>query len=305
MSANTFTNYSTPGNSGYLKYGLNNIGIAKKVILFPKGMTIADKATAILPATWTGLAKNPMATRIHPFVLALDVKPTPGATKMQKTALGGSIPLLEEPIEFTLTYNVNQVLASIYRKFNFKQWDIVFVDTFGNILGTTPDGTKFKGLSTTSVHWGQMSFPDGSKSAENMLYISLAEPMEWNAAPAMIEGNSLDWFPLSMEGTTAVNVTVSGATTAGFTASVNAAGLGVSDPRSAYPGLAKADFVCLKAGVSQSLSGATMTDNGDGTYGFAITLGTGNYTLGLVAAGSNSVSAYNVECPTVGTFTVS
>jgi hypothetical protein len=200
---------------------------------------------------------------------------------------------------------LNPILATLLEKNNFKKWDVVFIDTFGNVYGWTPDGTKFQGLSTTSVYFGQMSYADGSKSAENMLTISLAEPREWNRNPAMIEGNSLDWFPLSMEGTTAVKLTVSGATTAGFTVSVNALGRALTDPQGAYPGLAKADFVCLKSGQAQSLSGATMTDNGDGTYSFAITLGTGSYTLGLVSAAANSVTSYNIECPTVASFTVS
>jgi hypothetical protein len=228
-----------------------------------------------------------------------------GTTVFQKTALSGSIPVREEPATFSFTLNVSPILATLLAQNNFKKWDVWFVDAIGNILGWTPDGIKFQGLSTTSVYFGQMTFPDGSKTGENTLTISLADTTQWNLHPALLMSNSLDWLPLQLEGTTAVKLTVSAATTAGFTVSVNAAGLALNDPQGAYPALAKADFVCLKGSNAQSLSAATMTDNGDGTYSFAVTLGTGNYTLGLVAASANSVVAYNIECPTVASFTVS
>jgi hypothetical protein len=305
MSVNTFSNYGQPGYSGYLKYGLNNLSVAKKVILVPPGTSIADVATAILEATWKTLCKNPMATRAHPYPLAIDVKVEGGTTIFQKTALSGSIPIREEVVTLALTYNVNPILATLLAKNNFKKWDVILVDALGNILGWTPDGTKMQGLSTSSVYFGQMSFADGSKSAENLLTISFSDPTQWNRNPAMIEGNSLDWLPLQLEGTTAVKLTVSGATTGGFTVSVNAMGLALTNPQGAYPALVKADFVCLKSGQAQSLSAGTLTDNGDGTYSYAGTLGTGSYTLGLVGASAISVVAYNIECPTVATFTVS
>jgi hypothetical protein len=148
-----------------------------------------------------------------------------------------------------------------------------------------------------------MTFNDGSKSAENQLTISLADPSEWNNAPALLQGIGLNWFPLAMEGTEAVKVTVNASSTSAFTVSVNAFGLDISDPRSAYVGLAKADFVLTKGGAVQSLSSATMVDNADGTYTFTMTNTSGNFTVSLVNPPSAiSVVAYNIECPVAATF---
>jgi hypothetical protein len=301
---NTFTGYSTPGYSGYEKYGLNNLSVIKKAALFPKGTTIASISTAKLQATWLALAKNPLSTRIHPTPLIADVKTTGGTTIFEKLKLSGNAPIREDVTEFELTLDIEPIYAANLEQFNYKNWDIVFIDALNNILGTTPDGIAFKGLSTTSVHFGQMSWSDGTKAALNLLHISLADPMEWKMSPAKITGTSLNWHPLQLDGTTGVNCTVTSSSSAGFTVNVYPFGKDILDTYVAFPGLSKTDFILLKGGVSQPLTGATMTDGGDGSYSFAMTLASGSYTIQLVNANAISVLTYNIESPNPGTFTI-
>ena len=301
---NNYVGYGNPGRTGYEKYGINDLSVARKVILLPPGTTIANAATAKLQATWTALAKNPFATRAFPFPLAVECKPSGGTTIMAKTALSGDVPIREEVSSIALSYVVNPILAAELRKCNFKKWDVILIDAFDNIIGWTPDGTKLKGLTTTSVFFGQMAHSDGSKARENELMITFANPKEFNDNPFIIMGSGLDWYPTQLDGTTGVKMTITASVGTGFTVSVNAAGMDVADPRGAYVGLAKADFVVTKDGNSFSLSAATMTDNGDGTYTFVVTCGTGVYIVSLVTAANNSVVAYNIEASRTGTFTI-
>ena len=304
---NNFTNYDAPGYSGSGKYGFNNLMASKKIVLVPVGYTFANMAAVQAYVNWATGIKGPIANRLQPLPLAFEVKQEGGTTKFQQTPLSGKIPVLEEVAGLILTYNVDPIWASLMRGNNFKRFDVIVIDDSGTIMGTTPDGTKFKGLSTTSVFFGQMTFADGIKSAENQLYISFADPLEWNNAPAKVDGAGLSWFPKALDGVSPVRLTCSGSSATGFTVSVNAWGLNASDPNSAYPGLVKADFILTKAGSPVALTGATCTDNNDGTYTFTGLSGlSGAYTVSLVICSAISVVAYAIEVPTAGqgTFTV-
>ena len=305
MNVNNFTNVVTPGYSQYQKYGKNNLSLAKKVILLPPGTIIATQAAASMQSTWVGLAKNPMLSRIHPFPLAFDAKPTPGKSKFQKTALSGNQFVMEDVDELEMSFNIDPILASILYQYNNLSWDVVKVDSNRNILGTTPDGITFKGLKTTMVHLSPMAYADGSKMSENILTISFADPLEFALNPAQISGFDLNWNPLDLQGTDAVKMTVTNPVATGFTVSVNTFGMDLNSPGSGYAGLVKADFVLKKSGSNVSLTAATMVDNGDGSYTFAGLTGlTGAYTIGLVPTASISVLAYNIDVPVLGTFTV-
>jgi hypothetical protein len=300
---NTFTSYGNPGHAGYQKYGINDLSVARKIILLEPGTSIANIAAVKSQATWIALCKNPMATRIHPFPLAVDCKPGGGTTIMAKTSLSGEIPIREDVNSLTLTYNVNPILAMQLRQFNRKKWDVVLVDAFENIIGWTPDGTTFRGFTATSIFFGQMSNSDGAKARENELTINFANPKEWNDSPALVMGDALTWYPTQLDGTTGVNLTVVSSSSSACTIKVTAAGLDSTDPRAAFTGLAKADFTATKDGSSFSLTGSTFVDNGDGSYLITISMTAGVYIFTLVAPASISVAAYNIEPLATCTFT--
>jgi hypothetical protein len=303
---NSYANYGAPGYSGYSKFPLGNMSVFKKPIFHPVGQYVADRATALLEATWKAAAKNPMATRVHFLPIATTVKPTGGQPVMGKTALGGDRVIREDVIVIIFTYEqMDQQLLVNLRKFNKKKFDVSFIDAFGNWVGFTPDGTKFGGFSTSEIFLGGTMLSDGAKLNENELAIVLTDPNQLNENRAILSKDAMSFYPMSMEGTTAATIVVSAATTSGFTASVNVSGMLAADPASAFVGLAKADFVLKKAGVVVALTSATMVDNGDGTYAFTITQTSGSYTLELVAAAANSVVAYNIETPVAATFSIS
>jgi hypothetical protein len=302
--SNTFTNYGNPGHSGYARYGINNLSVARKVILLPPGTQIATSTLVATQATWTTLIKNPMATRVHPLPLAIDVKPGGADTVFSKTKLSGNVPIRSEPYSLELDYDINQILHTELLKFNFKKWDVVLVDAFDNIMGYTPDGTKFQGFSTVSVHFSDMEIGTEAKEWSTKLTINFANNKEWNMSPAMVSGDSLSWYPSLMDGTTGVNLAITASTTAAWTISVIDAGYNASDPRGQRTGLAKADFTATKDGSAHSLSGATMVDNGNGTYTFTETNTAGVFVVTLVACASISVTTYNIEPLATCTFTL-
>jgi hypothetical protein len=204
--------------------------------------------------------------------------------------------------------DINPLVASKLRKtINFKNWDVFFGDENGNILGTTPDGIKFKSLSCTDIHLGKMEFSDGTKARENMLSVVLTDPKEWNDNPALIPVQSLTaGFNINtLDGVYDVNMTASNPSIAGFSLKVILDGFADTHPTGQFTGLVKADFVLTKLPSTViNNSGVTLTDNGDGTYAFAATLAAGDYTVALVAAGSISTSDFPIEALAVATFTV-
>jgi hypothetical protein len=97
-------------------------------------------------------------------------------------------------------------------------------------------------------------------------------------------------------------------TTTGFVVSVNYDGIPTNNPVSQIVGLAKADFILTNSLTKAviSLSGATMTDNGDGTYTFtgATIPATASYSVSLVATAAISVVSYQLDTLNAGTFTL-
>ena len=306
MSINTFTNYGAPGHAGYAKFGPNGLSVVRKAIFFPAGQTIATQALVESESNWTTITKAPMATRVHPFPLAVDVKVTGGNAIMAKTALSGDRVIREDALTLQLDFDIDVNLAAMLRSFNKKKLDVAFVDAFGNMLGTTPDGTKFKGFTTGEVFVGPREWSDGSKLALNPLYIVLTNPLEWNDFAAVVKADSFTWLPSNLSGTYAVNIICSSTSSTGFKAQVLVAGLDATDPNAPLVGLAKADFTLTDAGASVSLSGASMTDNGDGTYTFtSVPTLSGACVVSLVTPPSSiSVAAYNIEVLNTGTFTI-
>jgi hypothetical protein len=306
MAVNTFTNYGQPGHSGYQKFGPNGLSVVRKPIFFPAGQTIATITDVISQTNWTTITKAAMATRVHPFPLSVDTKPTGGNAIMAKTALSGDRVIREDALTLQMDYDIDVQLAAFLRNFNKRKMDVAFVDSFGNMFGTTPDGIKFQGFSTGEIFMGPRDWSDGSKLALNQLVIVLTNPNQWNNAPALIKASSFSWLPSELSGTYGVNIAVSNASGAGFKASVLIAGLDSTDPNAQLTGLVKADFVVLNSsGVPQSLSAGSLLDNGDGTYTMSgLSLSAGTYSVTLINPPSAiSVVNYNIEVANAGTMT--
>lgn len=302
-----YGNYQPLANSGHQRLGENNLGTPLKAILIPKGLQVAATADAAgTQSTYIALIKAAKASRILPMPLAVEYKYDGQADKFQDRPFSGKKFVYEGKDGFVLSLNLDSALHTQLRKLNFRNYDVIFVDTNRNIWGYSPDGVKMYGFATTDVHIGKLGVNDGSKAAQTDLTITLSNPSEWNDFGVYIDGKNLTWDPNNLDGCYDVNLEVTESASTSFTVSVNYAGIPTTDVDSQVVGLAKADFVLTKAGSPVSLSGATMVDNGDGTYSFTgITTMSGAHVVSLVAPASISVVAYQIDVKTTGSFTIS
>ena len=300
-----FGNYQLLQNTGYQKFGENNLGTPLKVILVPINTQVAATAAlAATQATYTALIKGSKPNRILPLPLAVEYKYDGQADKFQDRPFSGKKFVYEGKDGFDLMLNIDQSLHKKLRKLNFRNYDVILVDTNRNILGTSPDGTTFYGFKTTDVHLGKIGWNDGSKAAETTLSIHLSNPAQWNDFGVYIDGKELSWDPNQLDGVYDCNLVCTSPSASGFKVSVNYDGLPTTEPDSQVTGLVKADFIVTGAtGGALSLSAGTCTDNGDGTYTFTgLTISNDTYTVTLVACASISVTTYQIEAYTPGTF---
>ena len=302
-----YGNYQPLANSGFGKYGENNLGTPLKVILIPKGATVATTSTlAGTQSTWTTLIKGSKPTRILPLPLAVEYKYDGQADKFQDRPFSGKKFVYEGKDGFTFELNLEQSLHKKLRGLNFRNYDVIFADTNRNIIGYSPDGVILKGFSTTDVHLGKISFNDGSKAAQTPLNIHLANPAEWNDFGVFIDGKNLSWDPNQLDGVFDVNLVVSASSASGFTVSVNIDGIPTDDVDSQVTGLkvtATPDITLTKVGSPIALS--TITDNGDGTYtASGLTLTSGVHVVSLLPTSSISLTNYAIDVKQTGTFTI-
>jgi len=141
------------------------------------------------------------------------------------------------------------------RSFNRQSLKVMKVDQSKNILGTSSDGTKFAGFSTSQIKVKKMGESDGTTIRPSQVYIEEESIAEWDddgvfAIPTAFnpftELKSLIGVTITVESAIITKVVVKVVSTCGGKEIV---------------GLVKEDFIL---NVGQTI--VTSTDNGDGTY---------------------------------------
>jgi len=175
------------------------------------------------------------------------------------------------------------------RKFNNQSLKIIKVDQSKNILGTSEDGVKFAGFSTSTINVKKMTESDGTVMRKSQVLIIEESIAEWDDDGVFVipidfnpftELKSLIGVTITVESAIATKVVVKVVSTCGGKEIV---------------GLVKEDFVL---NVGQTI--VTATDNGDGTYDLNGTgLVTG--TVGLVDPSTMTTTGYKGAGTTVVT----
>jgi len=145
-----------------------------------------------------------------------------------------------------------------------KTWRMFVIDENGNILGTSPDGTVFKGFELTTFDVDKMNLTVGDVKRMVPIYYKQREVSEWLSKGVALRPLKLttdSWDPRDIDGLTDVEITVSSAIATKVVVSLEAYLKGVALTGFDQP----SDWVLLTAaGAAQTIS--TVTDNEDGTY---------------------------------------
>ena len=297
---NDFAVTGSASNTGYQRAADNNETVHRTLVVCPPRYYIATKANALLEATWDTAMKAPKATRIYKFPLAVEGRDKTQAATIQNRPLAGDkkIRAGKPGIEFVL--DVNAALLKKLRTFNTKAVSLYLGDENGNIKGWTDDGAKFRAFTVQEFFVDEQPFTDGSKAQEVVVFAQFATHTEWNDKRAVLQPS---WDINQKDGVNDVIVTVTGATTAGYTISVMRDGIDNTDPAAAVTGCTKPDFVTKKSGVVHSITGA-VTDNGDGTYTVVDVNSSGSFTTELVACASISLTDEKIEGTAAASWTI-
>lgn len=193
-------------------------------------------------------------------------------------------------------FQVPAYLAAAIYSYNGFSGRVIMADSYGNLIGTTPDGTKFKGLSVRNVRVGKPMLPE---SKEGIMTISMTMEFdnidEYTSELAVYQ---VDWAD-NLNGLQNVTYTVvsSAATSVVVLVVRDSDGSGVT-------GLVATDFyIETDAGVDQAISLSAPSATIAGQYTLTVaTLSAGDYVTDLNTPATMTTSGY--ESTASATFTI-
>jgi len=266
----------TVGNTG-LQHCSENFGYDEKLIITPKNFEFTNITDAELLTNWVGEFFKEKTSRSFPlpsfFILEPDVEDSVYEdgiagerefVREGKVRLKGTMPLI--------SLHNHKAL----RKFNNQSGLAAFIVTSnGYIKGWSSDGTNFKPFSVSEFNINKQTVSDGTKLARTELYISFANPIEWNDKGSYVKSETFD--PIAeFIGVKDVKLTV------GATTSTTKIDITITDVNSSfgYNGFVVGDFL-LKDAAGAEVPITDITDNLNGSYSLTGTFAAGAATLTL------------------------
>ena len=253
-----------------------NLGRTIKIALTSPTFEFATQTLAETESEYTD-AIGEETMFISPYVY--ENEDASGESVMQEFAGGDSLKVREGNTAEKLKLFLSVADMVKLQSYKNKTWRMFVIDANGNILGTSPDGTVFKGFELTTFDVDKMNLTSGDVKRMIPIYYKMREPSEWSAKGVCLQPTKLttdSWDPTNLDGLTDVALTVSSSISTKIVVSAEAYLKGVK-----ILGLdATTDWILITtAGEAQTISG--VTDNDDGTYDLAGTaLATGTLTLG-------------------------
>lgn len=273
------------GNTG-LANCTNNLDYDARLIFTTDSFEFANEAAAIVEANWTDAID---AGTVFPMPLFEEIEPAIEDDVEQETAIGLSLFVREGKYGGIGRFQTALCNLPKLRTFNEVLGRAFIVTGNGQVWGTSPDGTKFKGFKLSKFHVSGLKGSDGSTVRMVELRYQLKNPNEMADYPAV---PTLTWDPLELSGVIDVDVTEVGTSTSG---SVVAKVLRDCDGE-IVTGLVEGDFTILASdGTTQMLPSDGFTDNADGTYTFLFTtpvLPADTYTFNLKTPTAQTTGGY-------------
>jgi hypothetical protein len=261
------------------KYGIReSLGRIQKVILTPKNFSFADQSTAETQSNWQDAIEQ-IANRIFPLPYVYENEDQSEDPVYQDFASGVSVLVRPGKYAERMHLLISVFDANKLAKFDGKEWRAFEVDEYGNILGTSPDGTVFKGFDVATFEVEKTMRTTGDANRTKPIYIKYKNPSEWNedgVALRPLELNTSPWDPRELDGLTDVEITVDDQTTSDVDVTLKAYKKGVL-----LSGFDQTSDWVIKDDTDSTVSVSGVTDNGDGTYVITASLSAGTYTIDL------------------------
>jgi hypothetical protein len=271
----------------------------QKIVLVPLTQEFASQTAAETLANWTTLRHAAAGTRGYPFPLILEKEDISEATLYKTFSSGIQAKIREGKRGYRFTVQVPLVVHRNLRTFNGYKGRVYLIDANGRMIGTSPDGAKFKGFKIDTFEVEQIKIPSGDDVAKTTILLILSDTTEFDDFGASFKPADLasSWNALDLEGLQDVNITVvsSGATGAVLS-------LATTGDQIPVTGAVAADFVMTDDSLgAETITGCT--DNADGTYTFTwSTIGTDTYWINLKAPSAMTLKGY--ESTGKGIFTI-
>lgn len=147
-TVNTVPALQTAKNTGVPRTALDPKNI-KGMFLTPKGLTLTALQVASLQTTLSGLAFNASkSARIYPFANFVDFKDSSEEPIVEKFGYGGRKTTRDGINDWGFRFEKGgQQLLNAARSFNGDDWDALYVDNKGVLIGTSwIDGTGAQGI---------------------------------------------------------------------------------------------------------------------------------------------------------------
>ena len=293
MAYNASTCSASKGNTG-LSECLDDFGYDFMVIHTPTTYEIDTESNAKLEATWL-TAIN--AKNNSPFPAFDVVEDTSEDDVVQELPSGVKFQVREGKYGGKGSFRVALCDLPALRTYNNLKGRIFIVTSDGAILGTSPDGIKFKGFLLSEFKVGKLGQTDGTTERMVSLDYQLSVPAEIADFPASFTPT---WNAAALVGIKDVTVAIDSSAAATVVVSVK----GNCDDEG-VEGLVETDFSFTDDTPTSELPADSFTDNADGTYTFTFSpvLDPDDYLVDLLAPSAQTTGGY--ESAAAATFTIS
>jgi hypothetical protein len=166
----------------------------------------------------------------------------------------------EFAVQFINGLYFHAALHSLNSQNNF---DIIFVDTEGNILGTKSEAGNFKGFTLGMLQASKFMWATDSTAQKEGIAGQLTDRSEFDSDYVFISKDNIDFNPNRLDGINEVLLAWSSAPAAGTSVTVKAT---LKQGGAAVTGLAFGDFLMTLNGATSNPTADDSEATGDGIY---------------------------------------
>jgi len=294
MAYNVFTKPNLEVLTGVSVNSDVQIGAPEKMFFTPESFSFANKAAAILQATWTaGIVSQDILP--IPFVEEYtdnSEKTTYYVSPITKIATK----VREGKFDITFKIKFDPALYIRLRALNGTQMRMLWVDGSNHVVGTSPDGTAVKGVLSGTIEVEMWETSTGDNLSFIPIRFVAESSTERNDQVAIFD---VAWNIKGLNGVQPVTIATSGPSASALTVDIT-----ITDDAVPLEGLTlTTQFSALKAsdGAALTITEVTPSTTIPGRYALAITSNvTGTINLaGVVALGTQfykgTATAYTVS----------
>lgn len=264
--------------------GLGNPCGAGNPLTIPYGIILTDPtfefSTFSAFATQANYLSGIVAGTLVPIMGCKGIEAKDVEDSVHTTDTGEKIFLYHGKRGQSLKFHLSLYQHQILMDYPLKKWRAFFVDVEGNVLGTSPDGTKVKGFSISSLFVNKL--PTAQKDAPRWTMVEFQESIVDELDRRGVYVNPSTWLASDLEPVTQVELTVGTCSSFEFTATVQFVdGFGLKSTGAkntqAISGLVAANFYVIDQGGVVETVTVTESSTVPGTYtvtGVDITSGT-------------------------------